>query len=86
MNTGERLTVYTADWCGYCVRAKTLLNRHGVEYQERQVEGGHDLRETLKAETGGSTFPQIVLDGETIGGYAELVGLVRSGELDVRLG
>jgi glutaredoxin 3 len=80
-----RVQLYTTDWCGYCVRAKTLLESKGVAYEERRVDEDPDFRRRLYELTGGWTVPQVVIDGEPIGGYTELARLERSGELDVRL-
>jgi glutaredoxin 3 len=77
--------MYTTHWCGYCVRAKTLLDAKGVEYEEIFLDDDPNFRATLHALTGGWTVPQILIDDEPIGGYAELWRLDRSGALDKRL-
>ena len=77
-----KITMYTTTWCGYCVRAKALLEHRGVPYDEVVLDDRDaELRATLEQLTGGTSLPQIVIDGETIGGYAELVELDRSGAL-----
>jgi glutaredoxin 3 len=80
-----RIQMYTTAWCGYCVRAKALLEGKGLEYEELTLEEGPDFRQRLFDLTGGWTVPQIVIDGEPIGGYTELWRLDRSGELDQQL-
>jgi glutaredoxin 3 len=77
--------MYTTRWCGFCVRAKTLLDARGVEYDEISLDDEPAFREELFRRTGGWTVPQIVVDGDPIGGYAELWRLDRSGELDEKL-
>jgi glutaredoxin 3 len=77
--------MYSTEWCGYCVRAKTLLEGKGLEYEELLLEEGPDFRQRLFDLTGGWTVPQILIDGEPIGGYTELWRLDRSGELDEQL-
>lgn len=77
--------MYTTQWCGYCVRAKSLLDAKGVAYEEIELEDDPALRQILHELTGGWTVPQIVIDGEPIGGFAELWRLDRSGELDEKL-
>ena len=74
--------MYTTRWCGYCVRAKTLLDSRGVEYEEINLDGDPGFRQRLLELTGGWTVPQILVDGKPIGGYTELWQLDRSGELD----
>ena len=77
--------MYSTEWCGYCVRAKALLDGKGLEYEELLLDQGPDFRQRLFDLTGGWTVPQILIDGEPIGGYTELWRLDRSGELDEQL-
>jgi glutaredoxin 3 len=77
--------MYTTEWCGYCVRAKALLDGKGLEYEELPLDAGPDFRRRLFDLTGGWTVPQILIDGEPIGGYTELWRLDRSGKLDEQL-
>jgi glutaredoxin 3 len=75
------ITMYTTRWCGYCVRAKALLNSKGVSYKE--IDLGEELdRDRLEELTGGSTVPQILIDDRPIRGYTELWQLDRDGRLD----
>ncbi len=76
------ITVYTTPWCGYCVRAKALLEQRGLPYEEIRVDSDPDFRTKLEQLTGGWTVPQIVIDGKPIGGYSELWQLDRDGELE----
>lgn len=77
-----QITIYTTRWCGYCVRAKALLDSKGLLYEEVNLDDDPHFRQTLLDLTGGWTVPQILLDGRPIGGYAELYALERSGRLD----
>jgi len=77
-----RIQIYTTGWCAYCVRAKTLLNARGLEYEEISLDDDPSFRQRLLDLTGGWTVPQIVIDGRPIGGYAELSRLDRGGQLD----
>jgi glutaredoxin 3 len=74
--------MYTTRWCGYCVRAKALLDRKGLFYEEIELDDDPDFRRHLLELTGGWTVPQILIDGRPIGGYTELAGLDRAGLLD----
>jgi glutaredoxin 3 len=76
------IRMYTTRWCGYCVRAKALLDARGLEYEEIDVGGDPAFRARLNDLTGGWTVPQIVIDGRPIGGYTELWRLDREGRLD----
>ena len=80
-----RIQLYTTPWCGFCVRAKALLDGRGTEYEEIALDDGPGFRQRLFDLTGGWTVPQILIDGTPIGGYTELWRLDRSGELDDRL-
>ena len=77
-----RIQIYTTRWCGYCVRAKALLDGRGLAYEEIPVDDDPSFRARLLELTGGWTVPQILIDGEPIGGYTELWRLDREGGLD----
>jgi glutaredoxin 3 len=78
----SRIQVYTTHWCGYCVRAKALLDARGIPYEEIDLGDDPGFRATLNELTGGWTVPQILIGGQPIGGYTELWGLDRDGRLD----
>ena len=78
----SRIEVYTTRWCGYCVRAKALLEGRGVAYEEISLDDDPAFRQTVHDMTGGWTVPQILIDGRPIGGYVELWRLDREGGLD----
>jgi glutaredoxin 3 len=80
-----RIRVYSTRWCGYCLRAKTLLENRGIEYEEISLDDDPAFRQTLFDLTGGWTVPQILIDGRPIGGYTELWRLDRDGRLDDEL-
>lgn len=75
------VTVYTTDACSRCVTAKKLLARRGVGYEEINLAKDPDGRAELVRQTGMFTFPQIVIDGEVLGGLDELVNADREGRL-----
>ena len=77
--------MYTTRWCGYCVRAKSLLQSKGLDFEEIGVDDDPAFRQKLFDLTGGWTVPQILIDGEPIGGYTELWRLDRDGRLDRQL-
>ncbi len=77
--------MYTTAWCGYCVRAKALLDDRGLPYEEVRLDDDVDFRRTLEELTGRWTVPQILIDGRPIGGFTELWRLERSGALDETL-
>ena len=77
-----RIQVYTTRWCGYCVRAKALLEERGIEYEEVSLDDDPAFRQTVFDLTGAWTVPQILVDGKPIGGYVELWRLDQAGGLD----
>jgi glutaredoxin 3 len=81
----RRIQIYTTRWCGYCVRAKALLDGKGIAYEEITLDDDPAFRRNLQELTGGWTVPQILIDGTPIGGYTELWRLDKSGQLDARL-
>ena len=74
--------MYTTAWCGYCVRAKALLEDRGLPYDEIRMDDDPAFRQKLLDLTGRWTVPQILIDDRPIGGYSELRELERRGVLD----
>ena len=77
-----RVRLYSTRWCGYCVRAKALLESRGIEFEEISLDDDPAFRQRLFDLSGGWTVPQILIDGRPIGGYTELWRLDRDGRLD----
>jgi glutaredoxin 3 len=84
MDSG-RVIVYSTQYCGYCQRAKQLLDRKKIPYSEIDVTNDTALREKMEAESGRRTVPQIFIDGKHIGGCDDLYELDRNGGLDTLL-
>lgn len=80
------VTVYTTEMCPFCRSAKALLDKRGVEYDEVNLARDPDGRNKLIEITGMVTFPQIVIDGTSIGGFQELAAADRAGRLPDLLG
>src|SRR3954470_10101338 len=74
--------VYSTRWCGYCVRAKALLEQLGLPFEEVLLDDDPHFRATLHERTGGWTLPQILVNDRSIGGPSELWQLAKSGRLD----
>jgi glutaredoxin 3 len=75
------ITMYTTEFCPYCTSAKTLLAKRQIEYEEINLAKDPDGRAKLSELTGMFTFPQIVIDGEPLGGFQELLAADRAGRL-----
>jgi glutaredoxin 3 len=74
--------MYTTEWCGYCTRAKALLEDRGISYEEIRMDDDLEFRRKLLDLTGRWTVPQILIDGRPIGGFMELWQLDRDGRLE----
>ena len=77
----KRLTLYSTEPCGYCRNAKALLASREIEYTEINLAKDPDGRAELQERTGMFTFPQIVVEGATLGGFDELLAADRAGRL-----
>ena len=78
-----RVEIYTKLMCPYCVRAKMLLDRKKVAYDETHVDfGGAKKQEMVQRAGGRMTVPQIFIDGQHIGGCDDLYALDRRGQLE----
>jgi len=78
----RHVTVYTTDPCSFCARVKGLLTARGVEFAEINLSKDPVGRIELVQRTGMMSFPQVVVDGELIGGLAEVQAAAVSGRLD----
>lgn len=77
------IILYTKAFCPFCSRAKALLDRKGAAYVEHDITmGGPKRAEMLGRSNGGTTVPQIFIDGSHIGGCDDLMALDASGQLD----
>jgi glutaredoxin 3 len=81
----SRILLYTTQWCGFCVRAKALLDARGLAYDEVELDQDPAFRRRVYDLGGQWTVPLVLIDGEPIGGYHELAALDRSGRLAERL-
>jgi glutaredoxin 3 len=77
--------VYTKTLCPYCVRAKALLDRKGIAYEEIDAESDDALRTWLVQTTGQRTVPQIFVGDRSLGGFSDIDALDREGKLDAIL-
>ncbi|MCW8829233.1 MAG: glutaredoxin 3 [Gammaproteobacteria bacterium] len=81
------VVMYTTASCPFCVRARSLLDKKGVEYTDIRIDNQPDLRPEMEEKADGRTsVPQIFIDDYHVGGFDELSELDIDGELDKRLG
>ena len=82
-----KVEIYTQPFCGYCHRAKRLLDQKNVAYEEFDTMlHPARRREMVERAPGASTVPQIFIDGKSVGGCDDIMALDRTGELDKLLG
>lgn len=77
-----QVVLYSTDFCPYCSRAKMLLSKKRVDFEEVDVEGRPELRSWLVSASGQRTVPQIFVNNRAIGGFTDMAALDHSGELD----
>jgi glutaredoxin 3 len=79
----KSVRIYTTTYCSFCDRAKELLRRKGIAFEEIDVTEDQELRARLVEMTGGlRTVPQIWIGSTHVGGYSDLARLDREGRLD----
>jgi glutaredoxin 3 len=83
--SGPKVVVYLTDWCPYCTRAKQLLERKGVDFEEIDVDARPEARKEMTARSGRSSVPQIFIGATHVGGCDDLHELEASGRLDTLL-
>jgi glutaredoxin 3 len=80
------IVMYSSGWCGYCARARALLERKGVMFREIKVDEDMAERQAMVSRSGGRrTVPQIFIGDRHVGGFDELYALDKAGELDALL-
>jgi glutaredoxin 3 len=78
-----KVEIYTKTFCGFCVRARHLLESKGVKFDEYVIDGGGPKREEMiERANGRTTVPQIFIDGRHVGGCNDLYDLEREGKLN----
>lgn len=76
-----KVIIYSSANCPYCVRAKDLLDRKGIQYLEIRVDQDTFQRDIMMEKSGRRTVPQIFINDKPIGGCDDLYALEKSGEL-----
>jgi len=80
-----KVVIYTRRTCGYCIRAKHLLDAKGVAYQEIGVDGRPELHAEMTRKAGRTSVPQIWIGDTHVGGCDDLHALEYAGRLDALL-
>ena len=80
-----RIVLYTTQWCGFCIRAKALLDARDLDFEEVSLDDDPAFRQSVWDLGRQWTVPLVMIDGDPVGGYQELAALDRSGLLAERL-
>ena len=81
LSVPSRVILFSTDSCTFCVHAKSLLSKRGVAFEEVDLGEHPELQAELADVTGLTSFPQILVDGETLGGLNELRAADKNGTL-----
>ena len=81
----KEVLIYTKEVCPYCVRAKSLLQRKGIPFNEIKITNDVTKEEMMKKSGGRMTVPQIFIGEKSIGGCDDLYALDAAGKLDEAL-
>lgn len=83
MTAKAKVEIYSSPWCGYCYRAKQLLEGKGVAFTEIDLDEEPGRRqEMVQRAQGRTTVPQIFINGKWVGGSDDLYALEKAGKLD----
>ena len=80
-----KIEIYTTPFCGYCARAKGLLDAKGAAYEEMDVMMDDKKRNEMRDRSRRTTVPQIFINGQHVGGSDDLAALEQAGKLDALL-
>ena len=80
-----KIEIYTTQFCGYCARAKSLLDGKGAAYDEMDVMMDDKKRTEMRERAKRTSVPQIFINGQHIGGSDDLAALEQAGKLDALL-
>jgi glutaredoxin 3 len=80
-----KIEIYTTPFCGYCARAKSLLDDKGASYEEMDVMMDDKKRAEMRERSRRTTVPQIFINGQHVGGSDDLAALEKAGKLDALL-
>ena len=79
----KKVEIYTWQYCPFCIRAKSLLNKKNIDFIEYKIDGDESAREKMSERANGKrSLPQIFIDNNSIGGCDDLYSLEEENKLD----
>ena len=85
MSKKLNIEVYSKDWCPYCKKAKAFLKSKGLQFEEIDINEDNNF-EVMQERTGNKTVPQIIINGQSLGGYDDIIELENQGEFNQLIG
>ena len=82
MSNSAKVMMYASEYCSYCMAARMLLKKKGIEYDEVLVSDDPTVHEEMARRSNRTSVPQIFIADQAIGGFDELYELEKSGELE----
>ncbi len=83
----KKVEIYTWQYCPFCIRAKSLLNKKNIKFIEYKIDGDESAREKMSQRANGKrSLPQIFIDNNSIGGCDDLYSLEEDNKLDTLIG
>jgi len=78
-----KVEIYTWRSCPFCIRAKDLLNKKGVDFVEYSIDGDEAARAQMAQRAGGRrSVPQVFINNQHLGGCDDIYYLDSQGKLD----
>ena len=79
----SKIEIYTWQYCPFCIKAKTLLNKKNIKFTEYKIDGDEAARDEMSVRANGRrSLPQIFINDEGIGGCDDLYSLEKENKLD----
>ena len=83
----KKVEIYTWQYCPFCIRAKSLLNKKNIEFIEYKIDGDESARAKMSQRANGKrSLPQIFIDNNSMGGCDDLYSLEEDNKLDSLIG
>lgn len=82
MSNAPKIVMYGTEYCSYCLAARMLLKKKGLDVEEVSVSDNPEKMQEMMTKSGKRSVPQIFVNGNAIGGFDELYQLEQSGDLD----
>ena len=84
MEENQKVVIYTSSLCGFCYKAKALLKKYNIDFNEVNIDIDYNKREEMILKANGKTsVPQIFINSQHIGGCDDLYQLEKGKKLEI---